>query len=156
MKHRIHLVAAITATLCIGTFFISSILVELFGSGESISMVKSLIVFPGLFILIPAIAATGGTGFLIARHRTGRLVEKKKRRMPFIGLNGLFILLPAAIILNHWAGNGLFDTRFYLVQGIELAAGAINLTLMSLNIRDGLTMVGRLSPKKTAYTDKWR
>ena len=148
MKHRIHLVAAITATLCIGTFFISSILVELFGSGESISVIKSLIVFPGLFILIPAIAATGATGFLIARHRTGRLVEKKKRRMPFIGLNGLFILLPAAIVLNHWAGSGLFDTHFYLLQGIELVAGAINLTLMGLNIRDGLKMTGRLSPKK--------
>lgn len=93
--------------------------------------------------------ATGGTGFLIARHRTGRLVEKKKRRMPFIGLNGLFILLPAAIVLNHWAGSGLFDTRFYLLQGIELVAGAINLTLMGLNIRDGLKLTGRLSPKNS-------
>ena len=148
MKHKIHFIAAITATLCIGAFFISSVLVEVFGSGESITVVKNLIVFPGLFILIPAIAATGGTGFLIARHRTGRLVEKKKRRMPFIGLNGLFILLPAAIVLNHWAGSGLFDTRFYLLQGIELVAGAINLTLMGLNIRDGLKMTGRLSPKK--------
>lgn len=149
MKHMIHFVAAIIATLCIGTFFISSVLVEMFGSGESITVVKNLIVFPGLFILIPAIVATGGTGFLIARHRTGRLVEKKKRRMPFIGLNGLFILLPAAIVLNHWAGSGLFDTRFYLLQGIELVAGAINLTLMGLNIRDGLKLTGRLSLKNS-------
>jgi hypothetical protein len=147
MKHIIHLVAAITATLCIGTFFFSSIIVELTGTNDSIAAVKSLIVFPGLFILIPAIAATGGTGFLLARNRTGRLVEKKKRRMPIIGINGIFILLPAAIILNYWASDGLFDTRFYLVQGLELIAGAINLTLMGKNIRDGFKLAGKLRHK---------
>jgi len=30
------------------------------------------------------------------------------------------------------------------VQAIELIAGAINLTLMGLNMRDGLRMAGRL------------
>lgn len=148
MTHKIHLLAAITATLCIATFFSSSIIVELIGTSDSIAVVKSLIVFPGLFILVPAIAATGGTGFLLARQRTGRLVEMKKKRMPFIGINGLFILLPAAIVLNIWASNGLFDTRFYLLQGLELLAGATNLTLMSMNIRDGLKLAGNLRKRR--------
>ena len=142
MKNKIHLTAAVIATLCIATFFTSSILVELFGTYDSIAMVKRLIVMPGLFILIPAIAMTGGTGFALSNNRKGRLVENKKKRMPFIAANGILILLPAAIFLNQWAASGLFDTRFYIVQGLELMAGAINLSLMAMNIRDGLRMSG--------------
>ena len=149
MINKIHPVAAIIATLCIAIFFSSTILVELFGTHESIAMVKSLIVKPGLFILVPAIALAGGTGFALAQVRKGRLVENKKRRMPFIGANGLLILLPAAIFLDQWAASGSFDTRFYIVQGLELIAGAANLTLMSLNIRDGLKMTGKLSFNNT-------
>jgi len=63
--------------------------------------------------------------------------------MPFIVANGILILIPAAIILDHWASAGTFDTAFYLVQGVELLAGSVNLTLIGLNIRDGLKMSGR-------------
>ena len=38
------------------------------------------------------------------------------------------------------AATGIFDDWFYAVQGIELAAGASNLALMSLNLRDGLRL----------------
>ncbi|MBL4659603.1 MAG: hypothetical protein JKY19_04550 [Alcanivoracaceae bacterium] len=140
MKQYIHRIAAIIATLCIATFFTSSIIVELFGSLNSIALVKSLIVMPGLFILIPAIATTGATGFSLAKNRKGRFVNAKKKRMPIIALNGLFLLLPAAIFLNQWAASGIFDNRFYLVQALELLVGAINLVLMGLNIRDGLKL----------------
>ncbi len=142
MKTKIHLTAAVIAILCIATFFTSSILVELLGTHESVAMVKHLIVMPGLFILIPAIAITGGTGFALSNNRKGRLIENKKKRMPFIAANGMLVLLPAAIFLNQWAASGLFDTRFYIVQGLELMAGAINLSLMAMNIRDGLRMSG--------------
>ena len=54
----VHRIAAITATLCIAIFFTSTVFVELFGSHESIAMIKRLIVLPGLFILVPAIAVT--------------------------------------------------------------------------------------------------
>lgn len=42
----------------------------------------------------------------------------------------------------------MFDSRFYLVQGLELLTGALNLTLMGLNIRDGLRLSGRLRHNK--------
>ena len=77
MINKIYPVAAILATLCIATFFASTILVELFSSHESIAMVKNLIVMPGLFILAPAIAAAGGTGFALAKNRKGRLMAGK-------------------------------------------------------------------------------
>ncbi|HEU0200814.1 MAG TPA: hypothetical protein VFR86_10310 [Burkholderiaceae bacterium] len=99
---------------------------------------------PGLLILIPAIAIAGGSGFFPSKSRRGRLVDVKKKRMPFIAANGLFVLLPCAIVLDRWAAAGSFDTPFYVAQVIELLAGAANLTLMRLNIRDGLRMSGRL------------
>lgn len=150
MKQIVHRTASIVATLCIATFFASSVLVELFGSLELVTTVKSLIVKPGLFILVPAIALTGATGFSLSSNRRGKLVDKKKARMPFIALNGMLVLLPAAIYLNMLAAAGEFGSTFYLIQGIELIAGATNLSLMSLNIRDGLKLSGRLQRMKKA------
>ncbi|MDA3917272.1 MAG: hypothetical protein PF690_09895 [Deltaproteobacteria bacterium] len=140
MITKLHKFAAVISTLSITVFFISSILVELFASHQSIAIVKSLIVIPGLFILIPAIAMTGGTGFVLSKTRKGLLVKNKKRRMPFIAANGILILIPSAIVLNYWAASGMFENRFYLIQSLELLAGAINLTLMTMNMRDGLKM----------------
>lgn len=128
--------------------------VELFGSPQAVAQLKAFIVMPGLWILVPAVAAAGGSGMFLSKSRRGRLVEAKKKRMPFIAVNGLLVLVPCAIFLNRWAAAGTFDTLFYAVQGIELLAGAINLTLMGLNARDGLRLAGRLrvSPSPAART----
>ncbi len=53
-------------------------------------------------------------------------------------------------MLNRWALAGSFDTTFYAVQALELLAGATNLTLMGLNVRDGLRMTGRLRPARAS------
>lgn len=139
----LHRLAAPIAVLCIGTFFLATIFVELFGTTESIANLKSLIVWPGLFILVPAIALTGASGIALAKTRCGKLVQHKKKRMPFIGANGLLVLIPCAVFLDRWAAVGAFDTSFYIVQGIELLAGATNLFLMGMNMKDGLRMSGR-------------
>lgn len=144
MKQITHGIAAATATLCIATFFLSTLLVEIFGSYEAVSTVKSLILVPGIFILVPAIAITGGSGFALSKSRKGKLIKAKKKRMPFIAANGVLVLIPCAILLERWATTGTFDTSFYVVQSIELLAGATNLTLLGLNIRDGLQISGRL------------
>lgn len=146
MPKRIHGLFGTLAALTIASFFLSTLFVELFGSHETVAWLKGLIVMPGLFILVPAIAATGGSGLFLARSRSGRLVDAKKKRMPFIAANGLLVLVPCAIVLNRWAAAGQFDTAFYAVQALELLAGAINLFLMGLNIRDGMKMSGRLRP----------
>ena len=140
----IHRFAALVSILCITLFFLATIFVELLGTAESIAIVKSLIVWPGLFILVPAIALTGATGFALAKSRNGKLVKQKKKRMPYIGVNGIFVLIPCAIFLDRWASAGGFDTSFYTVQGVELLAGATNLVLMGMNMKDGLRMSGRL------------
>jgi len=148
MPKNIHFIGGLLATLTIATFFLSTLGVELFGTHETVAMVKSLIVMPGLFILVPAIAATGGSGVFLSRSRQGRLVEAKKKRMPFITANGLLVMIPCAIFLNRWAAAGTFDTTFYVVQTLELLVGVVNLTLMGMNIRDGMKMSGRFRASK--------
>ncbi len=121
----------------------STVLVELLGSHETVAWLKSLVVMPGLFVLVPAIAITGGSSLFPSKSRRGRLVDAKKKRMPVIAANGLIVLVPCARVLNRWSAAGSFDTSFYVVQPIELLAGAANLSLMAMNIRDGLKMKGR-------------
>jgi hypothetical protein len=91
MPKRAHQVAGVLATLSIATFFLATLWVELTGSHQAVAALKSLIVMPGLLVLVPAVAITGGSGFFLSRSRHGRLVDAKKRRMPFIAGNGLLI-----------------------------------------------------------------
>lgn len=144
MSRFVHRAAGVLAPLCLVTFFISTALVELAGSPAAVAQVKSLIVTPGLWIMVPAIAAAGGSGMFLARQRGGRIVDAKRRRMPFIAANGLLVLVPCALVLDRWAAAGRFDSAFLAVQALELAAGAVNLALMALNVRDGLRLAGRL------------
>lgn len=143
MPKRAHLAAGILAPLCIASFLLSTVAVELLGSDAAVAQLKSLIVTPGIWILVPLIAVAGGSGMRLAKSRRGRLVDSKRKRMPFIAANGLLVLVPCAIVLDRWASAGSFDTSFYDVQAIEILAGATNLALMGLNVRDGLRMTGR-------------
>ncbi|MCU0958121.1 MAG: hypothetical protein MUF55_12640 [Hydrogenophaga sp.] len=141
---RVHRLASLLALLCIGSFWLSTVLVELFGSPATVAQVKLAVLSPGLWVLVPALMATGGSGAWLARGRQGRLVAVKRKRMPLIALNGLLVLVPCAWLLAQWAAAGQLDARFYAVQALELLAGAVNLGLMGLNIRDGLRLSGRL------------
>lgn len=60
--------------------------------------------------------------------------------MPIIAANGILILLPAAFFLADRAAQGRFDTLFYSIQTLELAAGALNLALMCLSMKNGLSI----------------
>lgn len=144
MKTRIHAIAGAIGLLMILTFWSSTVLSELFGSYETIAVVKGWIL-KGMFILIPAMAIVGGSGMSLGSGRTEKLVSAKQKRMPIIAANGLLILLPMAFFLEAKAAAGTFDTMFYILQGIELIAGATNLTLMGLNMRDGIRLTGRKS-----------
>jgi hypothetical protein len=69
----------------------------------------------------------------------------KRRRMSFIALNGVLVRVPCAVFLRARAAAGDFGGTFARVQGIELLAGAVNLTLMGLNLRDGLALTRRIA-----------
>ena len=94
--------------------------------------------------------AAGGTGFRLGKRRRGPLVDAKKKRMPFIAANGILILIPSALYLSVKAQAGAFDTSFYAVQAVELMAGAVNITLLGLNMRDGLRLSRRRADRAAA------
>jgi hypothetical protein len=143
MLKRIHPAAGVLAFLIILSFWTSTVAVELFGSAAAIAVVKRAIPW-GFLVLVPSLAVVGASGFRMAGASSAPLVLRKKRRMPFVAANGLLILIPAALYLAGLASQGDFGGRFYTVQAVELIAGAVNLTLMGLNIRDGLRLAGRL------------
>jgi hypothetical protein len=144
MLERIHPIAGMIGFLTILTFWVSTVASELFGSVDTVIAVKQAIPW-GFLILVPALAITGASGFRMAGGSSEPAIVSKKRRMPFIAGNGLMILVPAALYLARLASHGEFGSLFYGIQAIELVAGAVNLALMSLNLRDGLRLAGRLA-----------
>jgi len=143
MKKIIHPAAGAIAILLIATFWLSTALTELFGSESAVIFVKTAIP-SGFQLLIPALVAVGVSGFALSKGRRVGLIATKLRRMPLIAANGLLVLIPSALFLASKARAAEFDGVFYGMQALELAAGAANITLLGLNMRDGLRMKGWL------------
>lgn len=144
MIRILHPIAGIIGMATIATFWLSTVAVEAFGGPGAVLAVKTAILW-GLLLLVPALAVTGATGLRMAGRSAHARIAAKRRRMPFIALNGLLVLIPCAVFLHARAAAGDFGNTFALVQGIELLAGAANLALMGLNLRDGLALTGRIA-----------
>lgn len=142
MIRKLHPIAGIIAFLTILVFWTSTVVVELGGDEAAIAAVKFRILW-GLAVLIPAIAIAGASGFRLGGQSPHPVVAAKRRRMPLIAINGIAVLVPCAILLQQRAAAGQFDQIFTVVQAVELIAGAINLTLIGLSIRDGFRLTRR-------------
>ncbi|MCP9222164.1 hypothetical protein MKP08_05320 [Erythrobacter sp. LQ02-29] len=151
MLKAIHPLAGALALFLIGGFWLSTVTVELIGTLDQIASIKMAI--PWFFlVLVPAMMAAGGSGQrLAAGFRNPRIVTKR-RRMIAIASNGILILMPSAIFLALKAGEGAFDRSFYVVQTIELTAGAVNIALLGLNMRDGWRLVRNRPGQRKART----
>ncbi|MEN3794759.1 hypothetical protein [Fulvimarina sp. MAC3] len=149
MVKIVHPVAGGIALLTIAIFWLSTALGELFGSVSTIVAIKSAIPW-GFLLLIPALAATGGTGFNLSNGRRPKLITTKIKRTAACAANGLLVLVPSALFLAFKARAGELDAVFYAVQALELIAGAVNITLLGLNMRDGLKMTGRFRRRANA------
>lgn len=139
MIRSVHPVAGTLALGLIAVFWLSTAASELSGSTDAIALVKTAIPW-GFILLIPALAVTGLSGHSLAGTSRAAPVVRKRRRMPIVAANGLLILIPCALYLAAKAGAGQFDLRFAIVQAVELIAGAVNIALLSLNMRDGLRL----------------
>lgn len=142
-----HVVTAVIAPLLILTFLIATIVAEISGSFALIVMVKRDIVY-SLLLLLPTMAALGISGTRLSNHQS-TLESTKKLRMVFIAANGVLVLVPCALSLYWLANHGLIDSRFYIIQALELTFGCVNLILIALSIRDGLKL-SRHMPKQRA------
>jgi hypothetical protein len=143
MKPIFHAISGATAMLIIAGFWSSTLVSELFLDYQAVAAVKHAIVY-GLFLLVPFMAATGGSGFVLGKTHKGWLIDRKKKRMAIIGANGLLVMIPAAIFLDGKAAAGEFGALFYAVQAVELIVGAVQLTLMGMNFRDGMKLTVKL------------
>ncbi|KZD20806.1 hypothetical protein [Tardiphaga robiniae] len=143
MTKIIHPVAGTIALLTIAIFWLSTVFSELLAPPAIVVAVKTAIPW-GFLLLVPALMAAGGSGFAVANGRRAGLVGAKIKRMPLIAANGILVLIPSALFLASKAKVSEFDATFYVVQALELAAGAANITLLGLNMRDGFKMKNRL------------
>lgn len=151
MKRLVHAMAGTLALLLVAAFLGSTLYAELRMDQSLIAETKRLILY-GICLLIPAMAITGGSGFALAGGRVGGIVDAKKMRMRVIAANGLLVMLPSAVSLHIPASAGRFEAVFFVVQGVEIAGGLLQLYLLGRNFRDGLKLTGRLrrsAPRKT-------
>tara|TARA_B100000749_G_scaffold58323_1_gene42790 strand:- start:384 stop:818 length:435 start_codon:yes stop_codon:yes gene_type:complete len=142
MLKTMHPIAGALALVTISSFWLSTVLTEVFAGASLVTLVKTTIPW-GFLLLVPILALAGLSGFRLAGKMRGPLVAAKRRRMPIIAANGIIVLIPCALFLASKAEAGAFDASFYAVQAIELVFGAINIALMAMNMRDGLRMKGR-------------
>lgn len=139
MPRIIHPLAGLIALVTIATFWLSTAISELFASAAAVTAVKTAIPW-GFILLVPALAATGGSGFFLSKGQRQGRVGSKLKRMPFIAANGLLVLIPAALYLAAKARAGEFDAAFYAVQALELIAGAVNIVFLGMSMRDGMAL----------------
>ena len=142
MLKTLHPIAGALALVTISSFWLSTVLTEVFAGASLVTLVKTTIPW-GFLLLVPFLALAGFSGFRLAKPMRGPLVAAKRKRMPIIAANGIVVLIPCALFLASKAEAGAFDASFYAVQAIELVFGAINIALMAMNMRDGLRMKGR-------------
>ena len=140
----VHAAAGAAAFLIILGFEVVTITTEWSGGPAAIASVRLGILFV-LPVLIGLLITAGGTGRSLAGARPMGLVARKQRRMLLVAANGVLILTPAALFLAWKAQAGAFDAAFGVVQAAEFVFGAVNLTLISLNARDGMRLAGRLA-----------
>jgi drug/metabolite transporter superfamily protein YnfA len=153
MKRRIHVIAGLLALTLVGTFMIATIVVEIVGDRSAVVAVKTAILF-ALVALVPSVMIAGLTGRSMAAGRRAPLIRRKQRRTALVAVVGIAVLVPCAVVLRAMAVHDDFGTNFAAIQAVELAGGLLNLTLLSLNARDGrrLTAPSRRRSTATAST----
>lgn len=139
----LHAIAGFVGLVIILRFLGHTAYAELYGDAASILAVKSWIVWR-LPVLIVALAVAGATGFALAGPSPRGLAARKLARMRVIAVNGILVLVPAAIFLFWKAEAGEFDATFAALQTIEFIAGGVNIVLIGMSFRDGLRLTGRL------------
>jgi hypothetical protein len=139
MKTILHAAAGTLSIVLVAGFLASTVVAELFLSYPGIAAVKAGIAAT-IALLVGAMAATGGSGAILARGRVSPVIKRKVLRMKLIAANGLLVMLPSAIFLYYRSAANQFDAIFLTVQVVEIAGGMLQLFLLGRNFRDGLKM----------------
>ena len=91
---------------------------------------------------------SGGIGLLLSKERKGRIVEVKKKRMLSIITCSICIFLPCNYILANYNLDSGGMSFMRMVEGVEVIAIVLLITLLGLNFKDGtrLTAVPTSAP----------
>ncbi len=118
-------------------FWSGTVVSELFFDWETVHTVKTLIL-AGVPVLVLCLMIAGVSGARLGS--TSVLVRRKLARLRAAAANGVLCLVPCAVVLWWLSAREGPHMSFYAVQTVELAAGAFNLVLIGLNVRDGLRL----------------
>lgn len=136
---RVHGSASFAAMFLLASFWTSTVVSELFFGWDVVGAVKT-----GILVAIPflvlALVTAGASGRQLVPKAARGLPQRKLQRLKIVAANGLCCLVPCAVALWWMATRGEPSVLFHVVQAVELTAGAVNLTLIGLNIRDGRRM----------------
>jgi hypothetical protein len=142
---RTHLAAAVGALALITTFLLSSAITELIGNAADVHRLRQWIVI-GLPLLVGCLAAAALTGRCLARKSRAAVIRRKQRRMQIVAAVGIVVLVPCALILDVMTAGALNGGVASALKITEILAGALNLTLLVLNFRDGRGLTRRPRP----------
>jgi hypothetical protein len=130
---RAHLLAAVGALVLIVVFGVSAAVSEAGGDASEVRVVRLAIVW-ALPALVGCLVTAGLTGRKLAGRSRAAVVRRKQRRVQIVAAAGVLVLVPSAIILAVASPSGGGTVA---LEVVELVAGAVNLTLLGLNFRDG-------------------
>ncbi|WP_292008588.1 hypothetical protein [Chryseobacterium sp.] len=135
---RIHIIASIISFSTILIFFSMSLFAEINGNEGLIKNVKRniLVGLPLMIITMPALAITGKK---LAGKSQNILILIKQKRMKFILANGILLILLAGF-LYYYSHYIALNTTFLIFQLLEFFCGLANLTMIGMNIKDGIQL----------------
>jgi hypothetical protein len=136
---RIHVGSSIAAMTVIAIFLLSTIGAETWATDDGLAAVKQWVARL-IAVLVAAMIGAAMSGQRLAGRSRNALVRRKLKRMRAVGAIGLLVLIPCAVVLARLAADHDFSSLFVVLQSVELVAGAANLTLLTLNLRDGLAL----------------
>jgi hypothetical protein len=139
MNRLAHKISTTFGVILVFLFLISTVISEVFGSLETITTVKRFIMY-GVLVLIPIILVATVSGQSLAGTNNHLIILKKKKRMTWIGLNTIIVLIPSAIALYFLSSAENWGIWYVTIQVLEITSGITSVILMGLNIRDGIKL----------------
>lgn len=91
----------------------------------------------GLPVLIGCLVTAALSGRHLARNSRAAVIRRKQRRMRIVAAAGIVVLVPCALILDDLTASVSVGGVVTALEIAEMLVGALNLTLLVLNFRDG-------------------
>ena len=136
MKTLIHASAGTFAMLFLLVFLAAMLFSELkYQPADMISVQQVIFQTIGFYFFL--LLMSGGIGLLLGKERKGRIVEMKKKRMLAIIACSIFILLPCNYVLSNYDLDSGGMPFMRTLEGIEVIAIVILITLLGFNFKDG-------------------